>query len=90
MKNLNLLNKIFLSILLILSFSSITQANEPVDIWNIEKIQKKIESDEKKDDTEKSIESLITNKKKKQEILVENSILSSNIKLVGLYDPSEN
>ena len=64
MKNLNLLNKIFLSILLILSFSSITQANEPVDIWNIEKIQKKIESDEKKDDTEKSIESLITNKKK--------------------------
>ncbi len=90
MKNLNLLNKIILSTFLILNFSLIATANEPVDIWNIEKVQKKIEKEEKKEISIKNKNSLLSPKEKKQEILVENNLLSSDIKLVGLYDPSDN
>ena len=41
MKILKLLNKIYLSIIVILFFSTVTSfsENEPVDIWNIDKEQ---------------------------------------------------
>ena len=92
MKNLNLLNKIISSVFLIFIISFNTSANEPVDIWNIEKIQKKIDKEEKIDQSIKiqNSESLLKLKNKKQEIFVDNNLLSSNVKLVGLYDPSEN
>tara|TARA_Y100001970_G_C14241155_1_gene864955 strand:- start:1019 stop:2755 length:1737 start_codon:yes stop_codon:yes gene_type:complete len=92
MKNLNLLNKIIFSVFLIFIISFNTSANEPVDIWNIEKIQKKIDKEEKIDQSTKiqNSESLLKLKNKKQEIFVDNNLLSSNVKLVGLYDPSEN
>ncbi len=93
MKNLNHLNKIVLNLffILILNFSISVMANEPVDIWNIEKIQKKIDTEENEDDSRvENKESLLKKQKQKPTILVDNNLLSSNIKLVGLYDPSEN
>ena len=86
-----MLNKFFINfIIFILSvFFSYTYANEPVDIWNIEK--EKIENITTNSDLEDNSET--------SEIIVINDNLTSSIeegeilnkrKIVGLYDPEEN
>jgi len=86
-----LLNKLSINIVIILIslFYSYTYANEPVDIWSIEK--KKVEKNpviynkENKIDTSETVvleDNLVSN-------IQEEKILNKR-KIVGLYDPEEN
>ena len=68
------------------------KANEPVDIWNIEK--KEIPEDQsiiqnKNEDSTDVIQG-IKIEQQNEKILVNNSLSVSDIKLAGLYDPEEN
>ena len=94
MKILKLLNKKNLSILLSFFFLQSSYSNEPVDIWNLE-----IESNKDKISESATIEnenllpSTIFNiENEKKEIIVneEKNLLSTNINIVGVYDPSDN
>ena len=97
MKILKLLNKVNLLIITIFFFILIHKANtnEPVDIWNIDSKKNAEESniinnDISGNDLEEGIyEQQIEN----QNILVieqDETLISKNIKIAGLYDPSEN
>jgi hypothetical protein len=96
MKNLKLLNKNYLSIVLFyLFFGFAAQTQEPIDIWNIE--QKKtpestdvIENDKEENVTQNSIYKMQSQKDKKLNIEEDQPIALSKIKIVGLYDPAEN
>ena len=84
-----MLNKFFIKILLLIfSFVySFTFANEPVDIWSIDKKKNEknsINSTNKNDDTENLIiqDTLISN--------IEEGDIVNQTKIVGLYDPEEN
>ena len=84
-----MLNKFFIKILLLIfSFVySFTFANEPVDIWSIDKKKNEknsINSTNKNDDTENLIiqDTLISN--------IEEGEIINQTKIVGLYDPEEN
>ncbi len=99
MKILKLLNKknTLFFLFFILFTSSI--ANEPADIWNIEK--SKIETDEKKENESLLSEDISEEKisvydlnnqnnlNDENQILLEND-LNNNFSLYGLYDPDEN
>jgi len=96
MKNLKLLNKNYLSIILfyfIFGFSA--QSLEPIDIWNIE--EKKdtknldvIEGSEIKNTSKNSIYEMQSEKNNELNVKEDETLLSNNIKIVGLYDPAEN
>ena len=96
MKNLKLLNKNYLSIVLFyLFFGFAAQCQEPIDIWNIE--QKKtpestdvIENDKEENVTQNSIYKMQSQKDKKLNIEEDQPLALSKIKIVGLYDPAEN
>ncbi|MDA8918320.1 hypothetical protein N9I08_01090 [Candidatus Pelagibacter sp.] len=96
MKNLKLLNKKYLSIILFYLFFGIaTQSEEPIDIWNIE--EKKttesidvIDSDVEKDITQNSIYKMQSQKDDELNIEEDQALASNKIKIVGLYDPAEN
>ena len=96
MKNLKLLNKNYLSIVLFyLFFGFAAQTQEPIDIWNIE--QKKtpestdvIENDKEENVTQNSIYKMQSQKDKKLNIEEDQPLALSKIKIVGLYDPAEN
>ena len=96
MKNLKLLNKNYLLIIIFyLFFGFATQSEEPVDIWNIE--EKKIidnsdliEKKEKKDITQNSIYKMQSKKKDSLNIEENQTSGESKNKIVGLYDPAEN
>ena len=96
MKNLKLLNKKYLSIILFYLFFGIaTQSEEPIDIWNIE--EKKttesidvIDSDVEKDITQNSIYKMQSQKDDELNIEEDQVLASNKIKIVGLYDPAEN
>ena len=94
MRNLKLLNKKNLLSILFFSFLIFNvQSQEPVDIWNIEK--KNIITNEK---TIESEEKISTNKiyemqsQKSDQLNIEQdqTLISKEIKIVGLYDPAEN
>ena len=93
MKISKLLNKIsiFTLIIALLKFSS-TYANEPVDIWKIEKIVNSNNSKEESENLES--ENIINNevniKNSIEDILIDKNLDSVGIKLAGLYDPAEN
>ena len=97
MKNLKLLNKKYLSIILIflLMGFSVLSEEDPVDIWNLEEkkiLEEKTISEGKK---EKNIEKnkiyeMQTEKKDELQIEQDQSLTSKEIEIVGLYDPSEN
>ncbi len=99
MKILKLLNKTYLSILIILSFSIANSfsENEPVDIWNIDKeqIQENSENKELILITESELETEkidvfnMQNKKKSDSIKVDETLNSKEIKIIGLYDPED-
>jgi hypothetical protein len=97
MKILKLLNKKYLSIILSFFFflNSNLYSTEPVDIWSLNKEESNTESinDEKipnNTSTTNSIYEMQTEKKNEFEVEQDETLYSSNIKVSGLYDPSEN
>ncbi len=99
MKILKLLNKIYLSILIILFFSIANSfsENEPVDIWNIdkEKIQdnpenkESISINENVSENEKIDVFNMQTKDSLDSIKVDQTLNSKEIKIIGLYDPED-
>ena len=96
MKILKLLNKINLSILISFFFLQNSYSTEPIDIWNIENqtIEKDtiINSDAAENEIS-SIGSIYQNqngKKNNNQVNEEKNLLSKNIVIVGIYDPSDN
>ncbi len=99
MKILKLLNKTYLSILIILLFSMVNSfsENEPVDIWNVdkEKIQENSENDElisitdNEPETEKIDVFNMQTKDSSNSIKVDETLNSKEIKIIGLYDPED-
>jgi len=96
MKILKLLNKINLSILLCFFFLQNSHSTEPIDIWNIE--NQTIEEDTiiNSDSLENeilSVGSIYQNQNEKKndtQVDEEKNLLSKNIDIVGIYDPSDN
>jgi len=99
MKILKLLNKTYLSILIILSFSIANSfsENEPVDIWNIDKEQIQENSENKElisiSESELETEKIdvfnMQTKKRSDSIKVDETLNSKGIKIIGLYDPED-
>ena len=99
MKILKLLNKTFLSILIIFSFSIANSfsENEPVDIWNIDKEQIKENSESKelisitesRPETEKIDVFNMQINDSSDSIKVDETLNSKEIKIIGLYDPED-
>ncbi len=99
MKILKLLNKTYLSILIILYFSIVNSFsdNEPVDIWNIDKeqIQENSENKESISITESEVETekidvfSMQTKDRSDLIKVDETLNSKEIKIIGLYDPED-
>ena len=95
MKNLKLLNKKYLSVILFyLFFGLAAQSQEPIDIWNLEeKIIEDIDviqSNKEKDITQNSIYKMQSQKDDELNIKEDQTLASNEIKIVGLYDPEEN
>ena len=91
MRILKPLNKIFQLLILVSFISANSFANEPVDIWKIDKVEKIEKKNLEKD--QQSKDTLIQGIKIDQQnenIIVNNELDTSNIKLVGLYEPSDN
>ena len=94
MKILKLLNKKNLSIIVSFFFLQNSYSTEPVDIWNLE-----IDSNKDKISENEIIENEnllpstifnIQNEKKEITINEEENLLSKNINIAGIYDPSDN
>ena len=95
MKILKLLNKKYLSIILIsLLFSFHVHSEEPVDIWKVQenKILEKENSEnlKKKKISENSIYEMQSEKINELDIEQDQTLLSKEIQIVGLYDPAKN
>ena len=93
MKILRLLNKLNLSIITIylLSTISVVAEDKPVDIWNIDKKETEITTEEIstiEKISKSSIYEMQTNKQKKN-ITLDKELVSKEIKIAGLYDPEE-
>ena len=99
MKILKLLNKIYLSILIIFFFSTVNSfsQDEPVDIWNIDKEQIQENSENKElisiSESELETEKIdvfnMQTKDKSDSIKVDETLNSKEIKIIGLYDPED-
>ena len=99
MKILKLLNKKNYLIFFFLIISSYTLANEPVDIWNIDKSDTEAQKEDKNDNSinEEVSEEVISvydinnqnNNSAGSKVLLEDN-LENKISLYGLYDPDEN
>ena len=96
MKNLKLLNKKFLLIILFYIFFGISAHSEkPVDIWSIEnkKNTENIDTiigNEEKDVAINSIYKMQSEKDNDLNIEEDQTLILNKIKIVGLYDPAEN
>jgi len=96
MKNLKLLNRKYLSIILFfLLIGHSSQSQEPVDIWNIEKNKNTeeidiIENSEEKSIPQNKIYEMQSKKDDQLKIEEDKTLISKKIKIVGLYDPAEN
>ena len=96
MKILKLLSKIYLSIIIIsllLTFSS--HSEDPVDIWNVEETKTTEEGINTKNLEEKnipqnSIYEMQSNKTDRLDIEQDQTLVSKEIELIGLYDPAKN
>ena len=99
MKILKLLNKKKIIFILTFLFSlNVFAENEPVDIWNLEKENLKKKSIEKNQNTESLIQGTKTDessifkkqsKKKNKTILLDETLNTKDIKIIGLYDPED-
>jgi hypothetical protein len=97
MRNLKLLNRKYLSFILFSLFLGFnTQSQEPIDIWNLEEknIVKEesfiIENDEDKKILKNSIYEMQLQNDDGLRIEETKTLISKEIKIVGLYDPEEN
>ena len=96
MKNLKLLNKKYLLIILFsLFFGFNTQSQEPVDIWNVKETKtigetSIAENNENEDTSQNSIYKMQSEKEDETDIEEDLTLASNKIKIVGLYDPAEN
>ena len=96
MKNLKLLNKKYLSIILFyLFFGLAAQSEEPIDIWKIEDKTKtenvsEIQSNQEKDIEQNSIYKMQSQKNDELNIEQDQTLISKEVKIIGLYDPAEN
>ena len=91
MKILKLLNKFFIVFLTLCFLKQILLANEPVDIWNIEK--KNIPDKAKVENNDSINTKIIQGVKIDQQlenVIVNKELDASLINLIGLYDPAEN
>jgi hypothetical protein len=95
MKILKLLNKKNLSIIIfsLLSFSSFAE-DKPADIWNIEKQEAEIISEEnlsvkKKEEISESSIYKMQSDKNEDSIKLDQDLTSKAIKIAGLYDPQD-
>ncbi len=85
------LNKFYIITLSLCFFVQILFANEPVDIWKIEKIKNSNNTNEENSQLQntKIIQSLkIENQT--ENIIVDQNLEATDVKLAGLYDPDEN
>ena len=99
MKILKLLNKTYLSILIIFFFSIVNSfsQDEPVDIWNIDKEQIQENSENKElisiSESELETEKIdvfnMQTKDRSDSIKVDETLNSKEIKIIGLYDPED-
>ncbi|MDB4081368.1 hypothetical protein N9500_00390 [Candidatus Pelagibacter sp.] len=96
MKNLKLLSKKYLSIILFYLFFGLTaQSEEPIDIWKIEDKTKTeninvIQNSEEKNIDQNSIYKMQSQKNDELNIEQDQTLTSKEVKIVGLYDPAEN
>ena len=96
MKNLKLLNKKYLLVILFyLFFEVAAQSQEPIDIWNIEEKKTNenfdvIENKKEKNIIQNSIYKMQSQKDDDPNIKEDKTLFSNTIKIVGLYDPAEN
>ena len=96
MKILKLLNKKIFSITLVclIFFTTVFAEEKPIDIWNIEKkdnqviSETNISSEKSSGTTQNSVYELQTNNQT-DTIKLDKEFSSKEIKIVGLYDPSE-
>ncbi len=92
MKILKLLSKIISQLTLALLFLNYSFANEPIDIWKIEK--KDIDKTDNSISNIQEVNTLNNNSalsvKSNPEIVINEAVESSSIKLAGLYDPAQN
>ena len=96
MKILKLLNKNYLSIIIIylLSSFSLIAEDKPIDIWNIDK--KETEDVIEQDSSAEKLEVISENSifdmqadKKKNPIKLDQELISKEIRIAGLYDPDD-
>jgi len=96
MKNLKLLNKKYLLIILFfLLFGFATQSQEPVDIWNVEEKKTteekvKVKNAEEKKILQNTIYKMQSQKTDQLNIEEDQTLVSKEIEIVGLYDPAQN
>ena len=98
MKKSQLLNKIYLTILVFfLLQGTVTHAEDPVDIWKIEENSKKkiesseiIKKDEKKIVTGNSVYEMQSENNNSLSIEQDETLASKEIEIIGLYDPAKN
>jgi len=96
MKNLKLLNKKYLLIILFfLSFGTNVQSQEPADIWNVEEKKTNIEetlveSSDGKKIPQNKIYKMQSIKTDQLNIEEDQTLISKEIDIVGLYDPAQN
>ena len=96
MKSLKLLSKkYFLILLFFLFFELNAQSQEPADIWNIEKKitteeSTIVESINEKNISQNSIYEMQSKKKNLSNIEEDQTLISKETEIIGLYDPAQN
>ena len=96
MRILKLLNKKYLVIILIFFFYGLSvNSEDPIDIWNLEEkkpLQKKSKdsNQDEKLPSQNSIYKMQSQKKNQLSVEEDQTLLSKEIELVGLYDPAKN
>lgn len=92
MKILKLLNKYLAFFFLVFFHSTLSQSNEPVDIWELKDKNDRNKSNEVKENIIDEIKSdeIITQSQNDITIFKDENLFSKKNLLVGLYDPDEN
>ena len=96
MKSLKLLNKKYLSIILVfLLFPFSSNSEEPIDIWSLEnkeplKENNDIKNQEGEKNSQNTIYQMQSEKNSQIDIQEDQTLVSKKIEIVGIYDPAKN